>query len=50
MGTWQRLEVIGDMPPEAATVDLAIEKGINEQPIAARLRLDDVELKVSDGP
>ena len=50
MGTWQRLETTAELPANAATLDLAIEKGDNNTPITLRLRLDDVKLELLEAP
>ncbi len=44
MGTWRELRVVADMPPTAATLAIAVEKGINERAVIARIRLNDVKL------
>ncbi len=49
-GTWQRLERTAELPANAATLDIAIEKGDNSTPIALRLRLDDVKLELLEAP
>jgi len=50
MGTWQRLETTAELPANAATLDLAVEKGDNNTPITLRLRLDDVKLELLEAP
>ena len=49
LGTWQRLEAVAEVPVNAATAHLAIEKGVNETPITATIRLDDVKLELLEG-
>lgn len=50
MGTWQLLEGIFEISPEAASFDLAIETGTNDVPISARIRVDDVAVEVLEAP
>ncbi len=49
-GTWQPLTVIADVPINAATAHLAIEKGAHSTPIRATIRLDDVKLELIESP
>jgi hypothetical protein len=49
-GTWQELTVEAEVPPEAATADLCIEKGAFATPITAKMRLDDVKLELLEAP
>jgi len=49
-GTWQRLETTAELPPNAATLDLAVEKGDNTTPVTLRLRLDDVKVELLEAP
>ncbi|MEN6305454.1 MAG: carbohydrate binding domain-containing protein, partial [Armatimonadia bacterium] len=49
LGTWQKLEAIGEMPANAATVDIAIEKGDNSTPVTVNLRVDDLKLELVEG-
>jgi hypothetical protein len=50
LGTWQRLEVTAELPANAATLDVALEKGDNTTPVALRLRLDDVRVELLEAP
>lgn len=49
-GTWQRLVAYADTPAEAATGDLAIEKGVLEAAISATIRVADVKLELLESP
>jgi hypothetical protein len=49
-GTWQRLVAYADTPAEAATGDLAIEKGVLEAAISAAIRIADVKLELLESP
>jgi hypothetical protein len=49
-GTWQRLVGYADTPAEAATGDLAIEKGVLEAAISAAIRIADVKLELLESP
>jgi hypothetical protein len=49
-GTWQRLETTAELPANAASLDVAVEKGDNNTPITLRLRLDDVKLELLEAP
>ena len=50
LGTWQRLEAVADVPVDAGTADLAIEKGAHDTPTAAMIRLDEVKLELTESP
>lgn len=50
IGEWQELVVTADLPLQAASLDLAIEKGEYHTPITVRLRLDDVRLELVEAP
>ena len=50
LNTWQRLEAVAEMPVEAGSGDLAIEKGVYGTAVSARIRLDDVKLELLEGP
>ena len=50
LGTWQKLEGMAEMPPNAGSVDIAIEKGDNATPVTIKLRLDDVRLELVEAP
>ncbi|MBC8443103.1 DUF4832 domain-containing protein [PVC group bacterium] len=50
LGTWQQLTVIADVPMNAASAHLAIEKGAYSTPITATMRLDDVKLELLEAP
>lgn len=50
VGTWQKLEGNADLPANAATADLALEKGDNSTPVTLKLRLDDVKLELIEAP
>lgn len=49
LGTWQKLEVAADLPPGAASGEIAVEKGDNTTRVAIELRLDDVRLELLEG-
>ena len=49
-GTWQQLTVTADVPMNAASAHLAIEKGARSTPITASIRLDDVKLELLEAP
>ncbi|MDZ7616606.1 MAG: carbohydrate binding domain-containing protein, partial [Patescibacteria group bacterium] len=49
-GTWQPLTVVADVPMNAASAHLAIEKGAHSVPIRATIRLDDVKLEMIESP
>jgi hypothetical protein len=48
-GTWQKLTAVGDLPAEAETGEISVEKGDNNTAAAVRLRLDDVTLEIIEG-
>ena len=48
-GTWQKLEAVGEMPANSASVDIAIEKGDNSTPVTVNLRVDDLKLELVEG-
>ncbi len=48
--TWQRLQLTGDLPADAAGADLAIERGDLEPQVTADLCLDDLRLEVLEAP
>ncbi|MBC7288923.1 MAG: DUF4832 domain-containing protein, partial [Armatimonadetes bacterium] len=50
IGTWQLLQGIFEITPEAASFDLCVETGTFDVPITARIRLDDVKLEVLEAP
>lgn len=50
LGTWQKLEGLAEMPPNAGSVDIALEKGDNSTPVTIKLRLDDVRLDLIEAP
>jgi hypothetical protein len=50
LGTWQKLSAIADLPPEATSGDIALEKGDNTTAVTVKLRLDDVKLELVEGP
>jgi len=50
LGTWQRLEVTADLPVSAGSMDIAIEKGAHSIPIAATIRVDDVNVELLEAP
>ena len=50
MGTWQQLTAIAELPTNAASAHLAIEKGAYSTPITATIRLDDVRLDLLEAP
>ena len=50
LGTWQLLQVTAEVPIEAGSADIAIEKGAHSTPITARIRLDDVKLELLEAP
>jgi hypothetical protein len=50
MGTWQLLEADGDTPPDAATLDLAVERGVFEPAITADIEVRDVTLTLLEAP
>lgn len=50
LGEWQRLEGLADMPADAGTVDVAIEKGDNTTPVTIKLRLDDLKVELLEAP
>lgn len=49
-GTWQKLQTTAELPPNAATMDIAIEKGDNTTPVTLRLRLDEVKIELLEAP
>jgi hypothetical protein len=49
-GTWQLLQGTADLPANAATADLAIEKGDNSTPVTLKLWLDEVKLELLEAP
>lgn len=49
-GTWQRLQVLGEVPVNAGSADLAIERGAPEAEITIDLRLDDIQVEVLEAP
>lgn len=50
LGTWQPLHGVGEVPANAGTADLAIERGEPEPEMAVDLRLDDVQIEVLEAP
>ena len=50
VGEWQRLEALADVPANARTIHLAVEKGAFATPIEATIRLDDVKLELLEAP
>ena len=50
LGTWQHLQGAGEVPANAGTADLAIERGEPEPEMAVDLRLDDVQIEVLEAP
>jgi hypothetical protein len=50
LGTWQRLETEGDTAPDAATIDIAVERGVLEPSISIDLQLRDVTVKLLESP
>jgi hypothetical protein len=50
LGTWQQLTTYADTPAEAATGDLALEKGNLETPVSASLAIRDVKLELLESP
>ena len=49
-GTWQLVQGTADLPANAATADMAIEKGDNSTPVTVKLWLDDVRLELLEAP
>jgi hypothetical protein len=50
MGTWQRLQVVAEVPTNAGSADLAVERGDLEPEITIDLRLDDLQVEVIEAP
>jgi hypothetical protein len=50
LGEWQLLVTYADTPGEAASGDLAIEKGQLETPVSATLQIRDVKLELLESP
>ena len=50
MGTWQQLTAVCDLPLEAGSVDIAIEKGDPRGMVMVDLRLDDVTIELLEAP
>lgn len=50
LGTWQLLEGTAEMPPDAGSADIAVEKGDSSTPVAVTLRLDGVRLELVEAP
>ncbi|MGE5532567.1 MAG: DUF4832 domain-containing protein, partial [Bacteroidota bacterium] len=50
LGAWQLLQGTAELPANAATADLAIEKGDNTTPVTLKLWLDDVKLELLEAP
>jgi len=50
LGTWQRLQGVGEVPANAGSADLAIERGEPEPEITVDLSLDDVQVEVIEAP
>jgi hypothetical protein len=50
LNTWQHLEAIAEMPVNAGTGVLSIEKNVYDKSIRARIRLDEVRLELLEGP
>lgn len=50
LGAWQLLEGFADMPPQAGSLDFALEKGDKDTPVTVTLRLDDVRLEIVEAP
>lgn len=49
-GTWQRLEGTGEVPANAGSADLAIERGDPSPEITVDLRLDDLQVDILEAP
>ena len=50
LGTWQHLQGTGEIPANAGSVDLAVERGDPDPEITADLRLDDLQVEVLEAP
>ena len=50
LGTWQKLTAIAEVPINAATAHLAVEKGAYSTPIEATIWIDDVKLELIAAP
>jgi len=50
MGTWQHLVGYVETPGDAAIGDIAVEKGVLDEPVRATIRLDDVQLELLESP
>jgi len=50
VGPWQQLTAIAELPTNAASAHLAIEKGAYSTPITTTMRLDDVKLELLEAP
>jgi hypothetical protein len=50
LGTWQYLQGAGEIPANAGSVDIAIERGEPDPEITVDLRLDDVQIEVLEAP
>ncbi len=50
LGAWQYLEALAELPAEAATLDIAVEKGDNTTRVNIRLRLDDIKVELLESP
>lgn len=51
LGTWQYLEALADLPPNAGSLDIAVERGALNMPVKEMvLRLDDVKVEVLESP
>jgi hypothetical protein len=50
LGTWQHLQGTGEIPANAGSADLAIERGDLEPEITVDLRLDDLQIDILEAP
>lgn len=49
-GEWQRLSIETDIPAEAGSLSVAIEKGSYEGAAEVRMRVDDLAVELTEGP
>ena len=50
LGTWQHLQGAGEIPAQAGSVDIAVERGDPDAEISVDLRLDDLQIEVLEAP
>jgi hypothetical protein len=49
-GTWEKLEVAPDLAADAASADIAVEKGAEGLSVTGRILIDDVRLVMTERP